>query len=62
MIIIFLYYNICGMKTPHSKSDAKLQKNTNMINLRIFKKGNDNCSKWELCFFLTKKVLTLCPK
>ena len=62
MIIIFLYYNICGMKTPRSKSDAKLQKNTNMINLRIFKKGNDNCSKWELCFFLTKKVLTLCPK
>ena len=62
MIIIFLYNNTCGMMTPHSKSDAKLQKNTNMINLRIFKKGNDNCSKWELCFFLTKKVLTLCPK
>lgn len=62
MIIIFLYNNICGMMTPHSKSDAKLQKNTNMINPSIFKKGNDNCSKWELCFFLTKKVLTLCPK
>ena len=45
MIIIFLYNNICGMMTPLAKSDAKLQKNTNMINPSIFKKGNDNCSK-----------------
>lgn len=45
MIIIFLYIDLCDMTIPLSKSDAKLQKNTNMINLNIFKKGNDNCSK-----------------
>lgn len=45
MIIIFLYIDLCDMTIPLSKSDAKLQKNTNMINLSIFKKGNDNCSK-----------------
>lgn len=38
MIIIFLYIDLCDMTKPLSKSDAKLQKNTNMINPSIFKK------------------------
>lgn len=42
-----------------SKSAAKVQKNTFMEILFVVEKITLYCSKWEICFILYKKALSL---